>query len=54
MMPWLAWNFISEQKAHGVLIELATRYQTVGDKWMPRPDNAENGALRDELTQRYY
>jgi methylmalonyl-CoA/ethylmalonyl-CoA epimerase len=53
-MPWLAWNFIGEQKAHGVLIELATRYQTVGDKWMPHPGNAENGALRDELVQRYY
>jgi methylmalonyl-CoA/ethylmalonyl-CoA epimerase len=37
-----------------VLIELATRYQTVGDKWMPHPGNAENGTLRDELAKRYY
>ncbi len=43
-MPWLAWNFIGEEKAHGVLIELATRYQAVGDKWMPHPGNAENAA----------
>ena len=53
-MPWLAWNFIGEEKAHGVLIELATRYQTVGDKWMPHPGNAENAALREELVKRYY
>jgi methylmalonyl-CoA/ethylmalonyl-CoA epimerase len=53
-MPWLAWNFIGEQKAHGVLIELATRYQPVGDKWYPHPGNAENTKLRDELTERYY
>ena len=53
-MPWLAWNFIGEEKAHGVLIELATRYQAIGDKWYPHPGNAENAELRDELTKRYY
>lgn len=53
-MPWLAWNFIGEQKAHGVLIELATRYQAVGDRWYPHPGNAENAGLRDELAKRYY
>lgn len=53
-MPWLGWNFISEEKAHGPLIELATRYQAVGDRWFPHPDNAENAALREELQKRYY
>jgi methylmalonyl-CoA/ethylmalonyl-CoA epimerase len=53
-MPWLSWNFISEEKAHGVLIELATRYQVHGDKWYPNVDNAENTHLRQELEERYY
>lgn len=52
--PWLRWNFISPDKAHGPLIELATRYMAVGDKWMPHPNNAENGHLAEELKQRYY
>ena len=52
-MEWLRWNFIGEEKAHGVLIELATRYQAVGDKWYPHPGNAENGHLRRELAERY-
>ena len=52
-MPWLQWNFIPEKKAHGVLIELATRYQAVGDKWLPHPGNAENADLRAELEERY-
>jgi methylmalonyl-CoA/ethylmalonyl-CoA epimerase len=53
-MPWLGWNFIGEQKAHGVLIELATRYQVVGDRWFPHPGNAENAALRHELNEKHY
>jgi methylmalonyl-CoA/ethylmalonyl-CoA epimerase len=53
-MPWLAWNFIAESKAHGVLIELATRYQAVGDKWYPHPGNAENRHLLREQTDRWY
>jgi methylmalonyl-CoA/ethylmalonyl-CoA epimerase len=53
-MPWLGWNFIGEEKAHGVLIELATRYQTIGDKWYPHPANAENSGLRQEYEARYY
>lgn len=53
-MPWLKWNFIGEEKAHGVLIELATRYQAVGDRWLPHPGNAENAALAGELRERYY
>jgi len=53
-MSWLRWNFIGEEKAHGVLIELATRYQAVGDKWYPHPGNAENAHLRQELDDRYY
>jgi methylmalonyl-CoA/ethylmalonyl-CoA epimerase len=52
-MPWLHWNFIGEQKAHGVLIELATRYQAAGDRWLPHPGNAENAELRQELRDRY-
>lgn len=52
-MPWLSWNFIGEEKAHGVLIELATRYLAVGDRWYPHPDNVENEHLRSELAERY-
>ena len=53
-MPWLGWNFISEDKAHGVLIELATRYQAIGDAWYPHPGNAENKHLHEELRKEYY
>ncbi len=53
-MPWLKWNFIGEEKAHGVLIELATRYQAVGDRWYPHPGNAENTPLLDDLRKKYY
>lgn len=53
-MPWLKWNFIPEQKAHGVLIELATRYQVGGDRWLPHPGNAENQDLFEELADRFY
>ena len=52
-MPWLQWNFIPETKAHGVLIELATRYQAVGDRWYPHPGNAENSRLHEELQKRW-
>src|ERR1700712_4650199 len=52
-MEWLKWNFIGEEKAHGVLIELATRYQAVGDGWYPHPGNAENEHLLDELRSTY-
>jgi methylmalonyl-CoA/ethylmalonyl-CoA epimerase len=53
-MPWLHWNFIPEQKARGVLIELATRYQTSHGKWLPHPGNAENTELHKKLTEQYY
>lgn len=53
-MPWLRWNFIGEEKAHGTLIELATRYQAIGDKWYPHPGNTENAHLREQLEDRYY
>jgi methylmalonyl-CoA/ethylmalonyl-CoA epimerase len=43
--PWMRWNFITMQKAHGTLIELGRRYLTVGDKWYPHPGNAENSEL---------
>ena len=36
------------------MIELATRYQAIGDRWYPHPGNAENAELRDELSKRYY
>lgn len=52
-MPWLKWNFIPESKTHGVLIELATRYQTADGVWLPHPGNAENADLRDELRGRF-
>lgn len=52
-MPWMQWNFIPESKAHGTLIELARRYQVVGDRWYPHPANAENEAMREELRARY-
>lgn len=52
-MPWLHWNFIPESKAHGVNIELATRYLSVGERWVPHPDNEENRDLAIELTKRF-
>lgn len=52
-MPWLAWNFIPEDKAHGVLVEVATRYLAAGDRWYPHPANTENADLREELRVRY-
>ncbi len=52
-MQWLKWNFIQPEKTHGVLIELATRYQAVGDAWYPDPGNAENQHLLEELHERY-
>lgn len=51
--PWLKWNFIPPDKAHGPLIELATRYLSVGEDWLPHPDNAENQALAEEMRDRY-
>ncbi|GGJ35442.1 VOC family protein [Streptomyces brasiliensis] len=53
-MPWLQWNFIPEDKAHGVLIELATRYQAAGDRWLPHPGNAEQPELLKEMKDRFY
>ena len=53
-MPWLAWNFIAESKVHGTLIELATRYQAVGDKWYPHPGNAENKHLLESMRNEYH
>lgn len=53
-MSWLKWNFLPEEKAHGVLIELATRYQVGGDRWLPHPGNAENGELYKEMVDRFY
>ncbi len=51
--PWLKWNFIPPAKTHGPLLELATRYLTVGEAWLPHPANAENAPLADELTHRF-
>ncbi|MEQ8716923.1 MAG: VOC family protein [Acidimicrobiales bacterium] len=51
--PWLKWNFIPPAKAHGPLLELATRYLAVGDQWLPHPDNAENTEIADDLVSRY-
>jgi methylmalonyl-CoA/ethylmalonyl-CoA epimerase len=48
-MPWLKWNFIPEAKTHGVLIELATRYQAGQGEWLPHPGNAENAHVADQL-----
>ena len=53
-MPWLGWNFIGEEKAHGVLIELATRYQAIGDKWYPHPGNAENAQHLAAMKMQHY
>jgi methylmalonyl-CoA/ethylmalonyl-CoA epimerase len=52
-MPWLQWNFIPEEKCHGTLIELATRYQPIGDRWYPHPGNAENKEMLQEMRAKY-
>lgn len=33
-LPWLKWTFVPPRKAHGVLIEVATRYKVDQDKWV--------------------
>ncbi len=33
-LPWLKWTFVPPKKAHGVLIEVATRYKVDNDKWV--------------------
>ena len=53
-MPWLKWNFIPEEKTHGVLIELATRYQAIDGRWYPHPGNAENAPHVEKMRERYY
>jgi len=32
-LPWLKWTFVPPKKAHGVLIEVATRYKVDDGKW---------------------
>lgn len=53
-MPWLKWNFIPESKTHGVLIELATQYQSGDGVWLPHPGNAEQKALSTSLRDEFY
>lgn len=53
-MPWLKWNFIPETKTHGVLIELATRYQAGDGMWLPHPGNAEQKDLGQQLREQFY
>lgn len=53
-MPWLKWNFIPESKTHGVLIELATRYQSGDGVWLPHPNNAEQKSLTTQLRDQFY
>jgi methylmalonyl-CoA/ethylmalonyl-CoA epimerase len=52
-MPWLRWNFVPEDKTHGTLLELATRYAVCGDRWVPNPDNVENAELAEEMLKRF-
>lgn len=33
-MPWLKWTFVPPKKAHGVLIEVATRYKVENNQWV--------------------
>ncbi len=33
-MPWLKWTFVLPKKAHGVLIEVATRYKVENNQWV--------------------
>ncbi len=33
-LPWLKWTFVPPKKAHGVLIEVATRYKVDDGKWV--------------------
>jgi methylmalonyl-CoA/ethylmalonyl-CoA epimerase len=33
-MPWLKWTFVPPKKAHGVLIEVATRYKVENGRWV--------------------
>jgi methylmalonyl-CoA/ethylmalonyl-CoA epimerase len=33
-LPWLKWTFVPPKKAHGVLIEVATRYKVDKGKWV--------------------
>lgn len=40
-MPWLKWTFVPPDKAHGVLVEVSTRYSVEDDHWIPHPENEE-------------
>ena len=53
-MPWLRWNFLPEEKAHGVLIE--ARHPLPGGRgpMAPHPGNAENTELFEEMESRFY
>ena len=53
-MPWLHWNFVPEHKAHGVLLELATRYFAVENRWFPHPGNAENADRLRSMKEEFY
>ena len=33
-IPWLGWTFVPPKKAHGVLIEVATRYKVEQGQWV--------------------
>lgn len=33
--PWLRWTFVPQDKAHGVLVEVATRYKVENGRWVP-------------------
>ncbi len=46
-IPWLKWVFVPPRKAHGVLIEVATRYRVEGDRWVP---DEEKGVTSEETT----
>lgn len=34
-MPWLKWNFVPPDYAHGILVEVAQRYRVEGEEWVP-------------------
>jgi len=34
-IPWLKWGFVTPQKAHGVLIEVAQAYKVKNGEWVP-------------------
>lgn len=50
-MPWQRWGWVSAKSAHGVLIEVASPYESHGDgRWHPQQETQDDVALLVNVT----